>query len=84
FEKLPDDMLNKFFVYLRVGPAVLVGLKYALLVGGLAFVALTVFASLFIPVDDELRYRNSSSWRRESQTLTTRDTTPTIRVPIPA
>jgi len=77
-------MLTKFFVYLRVGPVLFTGLKYALLVGGIAFVALTVFASLFIPVDDELRYRNSSAWRRESQTLTARDTAPTIRVPIPA
>lgn len=84
FDKLPDHMLNKFFLYLRVGPAVLVGLKYTLLVGGVAFVALTAFASLFIPIDDELRYRNSSAWRRESQTLTARDTAPTIRVPIPA
>ncbi|CAI6355260.1 unnamed protein product [Macrosiphum euphorbiae] len=84
FEKLPDSMLTKFFVYLRVGPVFFDGLKYALLVGGVAFVALTVFASLFIPVDDKLRHRNSSAWRRESQTLTTRDTTPTIRVPIPA
>ncbi|XP_015379121.1 PREDICTED: scavenger receptor class B member 1-like isoform X1 [Diuraphis noxia] len=84
FEKLPDHMLNKFFVYLRVGPVVLVALKYALLVGGVAFIALTVLASLFIPIDDELRYRNSSAWRRESQTLTARDSTPTIRMPIPA
>ncbi|XP_050061505.1 scavenger receptor class B member 1-like isoform X2 [Aphis gossypii] len=88
FEKLPEHMLTKFFVYLRVGPALFVGLKYALLVGGVAFVALTVIASLFIPIDDELRYRNSSAWRRESQTLTggggpQRDATPTIRVPIP-
>jgi len=77
-------MLNKFFVYLRVGPVVVVSLKYTLLVGGVAFIALTIFASLFIPIDDELRYRNSSAWRRESQTLTSRDSTPTIRMPIPA
>lgn len=84
FEKLPDHMLNKFFVYLRVGPVVLVALKYALLIGGVAFIALTILAYLFIPIDDELRYRNSSAWRRESQTLTARDSTPTIRMPIPA
>jgi len=77
-------MLTKFFVYLRVGPALSVGLRYALLVGGVAFVALTLFASLFVPEDDELKYKHSPAWRRESQTLTgQRDDAPTVRVPIP-
>ncbi|XP_050438668.1 scavenger receptor class B member 1-like isoform X2 [Adelges cooleyi] len=70
FEKLPTSMLTKFFVYLRVGPVVFTGLEYSLLVGGVAFIALTVIASLYIPEDDELKFRQSSAWRRESQTLT--------------
>lgn len=81
FEKLPESMLVKFYMYLRAGPVVLFVLEYALLVGGVAFVALTVIASVYIPEDDELKYRNSAAWRRESQTLTG---TPTIRVPVPA
>lgn len=81
-------MLTKFFVYLRVGPALFTALEYALLVGGVAFIALTVIASLYIPEDDELRYAQPSAWRRESQTLTGGgggQTTPTIRIgPVPA
>lgn len=79
-------MLFKFFVYLRVGPVVFMVLEYGLLVGGIAFIALTIITSLFIPMDDELLYAKSSAWRRESQTLTGQQTahgTPTIRVPVP-
>lgn len=77
-------MLNKFFVYLRVGPALTTGLQYAMLVGGAAFIALTVIAALFVPEDDELRYSNTPAWRRESQTLTGQHCgAPTIRVPVP-
>ncbi|VVC45242.1 Hypothetical protein CINCED_3A005523 [Cinara cedri] len=85
FERLPDHMLTKFFVYLRVGPVLFTVLQYGLLVGGVAFIALTVITSLFIPVDDELRYASSSAWRRESQTLTGQQAhgAPTIRVPVP-
>lgn len=79
-------MLTKFFVYLRVGPALSVGFQYALLVGGVAFIALTVIASLYIPVDDEMRFSNATAWRRESQTLTGggQPYAPTVRVPMPA
>jgi len=79
-------MLTKFFVYLRVGPILSVACQYALLVGGVAFVALAVFASLFVPAgdgDDDLKRRDPSAWRRESQTLTGRYDAPTIRVPVP-
>lgn len=90
---MPDSMLTKFFVYLRVGPVLNVGLRYTMLVGGAAFIALTIIAALFIPEDDELRFRNSSEWRRESQTLTgpycdapngPYSDTPTVSVPVPA
>lgn len=89
FDKLPEHMLTKFFVYLRVGPVLFMVIKYALLVGGVAFIALMVIASLCIPVDDEMRYSNSSAWRRESQTLTGHanghhaGTPKTVHVPIP-
>lgn len=80
-------MLLKFFVYLRIGPVLSVACQYALLVGGVAFIALTVFASLFIPGDnrgdDEMKRRDPATWRRESQTLTGRCDAPTIRVPVP-
>ncbi|XP_025412852.1 scavenger receptor class B member 1-like isoform X2 [Sipha flava] len=87
FERLPDYMLTKFFVYLRVGPALFIALQYAMMVGGVAFIALTVFSSLFIPEDDELKFSGSSAWRRESQTLTGHrggGGMPIIRVPVPA
>lgn len=84
-------MLSKFFVYLRVGPTFFLTLQYVMLVGGVAFVALTVFSSLFIPEDEELKFSGSSAWRRESQTLTGHRGsggggcgTPIIRVPMPA
>lgn len=80
-------MLTKFYVYLRAGPVLFAGLEYALLVGGFAFIALAVVASLYIPVDDELRYVDPSAWRRESQTLTGAADdggAPTVRVPVPA
>lgn len=84
-------MLTKFFVYLRIGPVLFAGLEYALLVGGFAFIALAVVASLYIPVDDEMRYGDPSAWRRESQTLTAAaggdddcGGAPTVRVPMPA
>lgn len=72
FEKLPDNMLLKFFVYLRLGPIVFDVLEYGMLIGGVAFIAFAVFASLFIPEDDDLgQYaQQEAAWRRKSETLT--------------
>ncbi|XP_050529375.1 scavenger receptor class B member 1-like isoform X2 [Daktulosphaira vitifoliae] len=71
FDKLPDNMLLKFFIYLRVGPIVFDVLEYGLLIGGVAFIAFAVFASLFIPEEDDLaKYAQEAAWRRKSETLT--------------
>lgn len=75
-------MLFKVFLFVRVGPTLFTVLQYGLLVCGLAFIALAIFTSLFIPADDGLRYSKSSAWRRESQSLTGQHVpkTPAIRV----
>ncbi|XP_027850047.2 scavenger receptor class B member 1-like [Aphis gossypii] len=69
FDTLPRHLLIRFFVYLNFGPIFFVVLKYLLLVVGVAFVTLTVITSLYMTIDNELEYRESSAWRHENQTL---------------
>jgi hypothetical protein len=47
--QLPDNMLTRFYFYLRVGPIAQTLSIYLLLIGGVSFILLSMASAVFIP-----------------------------------
>lgn len=64
-EGLPQNIITRFYIYLKVAPIAQTISIYLFLVGGVAFILLSLASAICIPKDLKVN-QNSSTWRDDT------------------